>query len=224
MLCDGRHLPSHRSLLLLLIAVGIATSSVVELTDLTFDNVVLAPEAGVWFIRFYAPWCGHCKALKPTWDEAAEKLKGQVHFGDVDATEETGLSKRFRIRGYPTVLLFSEGKYYAFDGSRTVQGLEDFSLHLYKMKQSKPVPAMPNIVSILFDKYSLKANTYLFQHPLFTCSLLLVIGLVFGIAVTLLILEIAQSYKYPEISGEEEEIEEEVTAPEEKEVKEEMME
>lgn len=29
--------------------------------------------------------------------------------------------------------------------------VESFSVSRYKMKQSKPVPAMPNIVSILFD-------------------------------------------------------------------------
>jgi len=52
-------------------------SSVITLTDDTFDDMVLN-SGDVWLVEFYAPWCGHCKALAPEWEQAAADLKGSV--------------------------------------------------------------------------------------------------------------------------------------------------
>ena len=49
-------------------------SAVIELTDSNFNNKVLESDE-LWLVEFYAPWCGHCKNLKPEWEEAAKRLK-----------------------------------------------------------------------------------------------------------------------------------------------------
>ena len=44
----------------------------------------------------YAPWCAHCKAFAPVWEESAEKLSDAVgvKFAKVDATYETKAAAR----------------------------------------------------------------------------------------------------------------------------------
>ena len=69
------------------------------------------------------------------------------------------------------------------------------------------------------QKYSNKANLYLYEHPSFTCIFLFIIGLTFGVCFTLLMLEIFYVYN-GEVSdaqyGRQVEEEEEEPAQEEK--------
>ena len=47
-------------------------SDVVVLTDENFDAQMAE---GEWMIEIYAPWCVHCKALMPVWEQLATKMK-----------------------------------------------------------------------------------------------------------------------------------------------------
>lgn len=55
----------------------------------------------------FAPWCGHCKALAPEYEEAATTLKEKnIALAKIDCTEEADLCKEHGVEGYPTLKVF----------------------------------------------------------------------------------------------------------------------
>jgi protein disulfide-isomerase A1 len=55
----------------------------------------------------FAPWCGHCKALAPEYEEAATTLKEKnIALAKIDCTEEADLCSQFGVEGYPTLKIF----------------------------------------------------------------------------------------------------------------------
>ena len=93
-------------------------------TAKTFKKEVLA-ENGPVAVQFFAPWCGHCKALKPAWAQAAKALRGKVKLLVVDATAEPQLAEKYGVQGYPTIKLFGKNKRKpsSYEGARDADSL-----------------------------------------------------------------------------------------------------
>eukprot|EP00277_Geminigera_cryophila_P046946 CAMPEP_0173079792 /NCGR_PEP_ID=MMETSP1102-20130122/15475_1 /TAXON_ID=49646 /ORGANISM="Geminigera sp., Strain Caron Lab Isolate" /LENGTH=212 /DNA_ID=CAMNT_0013952423 /DNA_START=105 /DNA_END=743 /DNA_ORIENTATION=- len=108
-------------------------SKVKVLTDSSFEHdtqSVTGATTGDWFVEFYAPWCGHCKRLEDTWEQLANKLGEDKESGSVtpiiakvDGTIEKGLTERFGVGGFPTLLMFSKGSMYTYESERDLDTL-----------------------------------------------------------------------------------------------------
>ncbi|CRL04106.1 CLUMA_CG017219, isoform A [Clunio marinus] len=87
-------------------------SEIVHLTTSNFDLVLKEEKSAI--VMFYANWCGHCKNLKPKYEEAAIKMKSKNIAGmlaALDATKEREIGNKFDVKGYPTLKYFENGEY-----------------------------------------------------------------------------------------------------------------
>mmetsp|Transcript_12890 Transcript_12890/g.21047 ORF Transcript_12890/g.21047 Transcript_12890/m.21047 type:complete len:211 (+) Transcript_12890:30-662(+) len=117
------------ALLVLPFASQVAGKSV-ELNPKTFEEAIHNKNA---FVKFYAPWCGHCKSLAPTWDELADSFAASpsLVIGSVDCTagDNEELCSGYGVQGYPTIKYFkdydTEGMDYA--GGRDLESLVTFA-------------------------------------------------------------------------------------------------
>ncbi|KAI9924508.1 hypothetical protein ASPWEDRAFT_40966 [Aspergillus wentii DTO 134E9] len=108
-------------------------SDVVSLTQDTFKDFIKGHD--LVLAEFFAPWCGHCKALAPKYEEAATELKSKdIPLVKVDCTAEEDLCREYGIEGYPTMKIFR-----GVESPKPYQGArQSEAIISYMVKQSLP--------------------------------------------------------------------------------------
>jgi thiol-disulfide isomerase/thioredoxin len=78
-------------------------------------------------ILYFAPWCGHCKALKPEWEKLkdfianSKELKGRIVIREVNCDQN-----ECPVQGYPTIMMKKHNTELTYEGDRKVEGFVEF--------------------------------------------------------------------------------------------------
>mmetsp|Transcript_30763 Transcript_30763/g.52034 ORF Transcript_30763/g.52034 Transcript_30763/m.52034 type:complete len:498 (+) Transcript_30763:36-1529(+) len=106
------------------------TGNVVVLRGTSFADLVLNNDKDV-FVEFYAPWCGHCKALAPIWEELGEHFEDNSNMiiAKMDATANEIEVDGVEVESYPQLYLFpanDKSNPIHYQGERELEGFVSF--------------------------------------------------------------------------------------------------
>ena len=100
----------------------------VDLPDFA-TQVIEASHQGPILVDFWADWCAPCHAIAPHLKRVIDETDGAIRLAkvEVDEGENMKLAGRYRLRGFPTVMLFVDGEEVSrFSGSRATHWIHDW--------------------------------------------------------------------------------------------------
>jgi len=122
-----------------------AEGDVFTLTDENYEETL--KKNPVVMVKFYAPWCGHCKSFAPEYEKAAKIAKEQglkYVLAELDATVHKKSSEKNGIQGFPTVKLFLNEKPIDYNGDRTSEAV----LAFINKKTSPPSTEIKDVAAL----------------------------------------------------------------------------
>lgn len=110
-----------------ILAAASSSAFAIELTPDTWQTETAGKTV---FVKFFAPWCGHCKAMKPAWDTLMGEFEGSdsVLVADVDCIGDgKELCNEVGVQGFPTIKYGDPSNLEDYKGGRDVDSLKKFA-------------------------------------------------------------------------------------------------
>jgi len=61
-------------------------------------------------IKAYASWCGHCKVMKPLFEQLEKEVGSQYTFAEFDIDQSPELAEQLGINSIPVFIVMKNGK------------------------------------------------------------------------------------------------------------------
>ena len=93
------------------------------------EQVIVASEQRPILVDFWAEWCSPCLVIAPVLQRVVEAFDNRVRLAklEVDVGENMKLAGKYRVRGFPTIILFKHGtEQDRFSSARPAHFIEEF--------------------------------------------------------------------------------------------------
>jgi len=118
----------YSAAILAIAASFLASASALELTTANFDEMTTGKTV---FIKFYAPWCGHCKAMAADWarleNDFADHKVAMVASVDCSEEENDSICEDFGVEGFPTIAWGDSHSASPYTGGRDYASMKKFA-------------------------------------------------------------------------------------------------
>ncbi|RDB15626.1 Thioredoxin domain-containing protein 5 [Hypsizygus marmoreus] len=99
-----------------------------DVLNLTGDSFAANLAKGPMFVKFFAPWCGHCKKLAPIWKQLARHMQNKLTVAEVNCDDHSALCKANNVQGYPTLIYLTAGGLRSeYNSGRKLDQLKSFA-------------------------------------------------------------------------------------------------
>lgn len=92
------------------------------------------------FVMVYAPWCGHCKTVKPEFEKLKSSYTGRTKIVMIDGDKDKEAAKNMGVKGFPTLRYYPtglNGEFKEYNGERTEDAMKSYLTGIEGFKKGK---------------------------------------------------------------------------------------